>query len=120
MSSKMRVIRFLLLIGLLLAPASISFGADDAAGFLKKWQIRLKAGEGAMLADLVTIVPTSGRIIVKTADSEEKTMVLPLKPDFKVMEGKMAIEPTTLHRGEMVVLILDVSSKSVLSVYRYF
>lgn len=120
MISKSRILTIVLFFGLLLALGSLSFAADDATSFLKKWQVQLKAGEGTMLANLVTIVPTSGRIIVKTADAEEKTVVLALSPDFKIMEGRMNIEANALQRGQAVVLVLDVSSKAVLGVYKYF
>lgn len=120
MTSKTRVLTVGLFIGLLLALGSFSFAADDATNFLRKWSVQLKPGEGSMMADLVTIVPSSGRIIVKTTDGEEKTVVLALSPQFKVMEGKLAIEPSTLQRGQTVVLVLDISSKAVLGVYKYF
>lgn len=120
MISKTRVLTVALSIGLLLVLGSFSLGTDDATSFLKKWQVQLKTGEGAMLANLVTIVPSSSRIIVKTADSEEKTVVLALSPGFKVMEGRMTIDADALQRGQTVVLVLDISSKAVLGVYKYF
>ncbi|MEJ2077004.1 MAG: hypothetical protein P8020_13325 [Acidobacteriota bacterium] len=120
MTSKTRVLTVALFIGFLFALGSFSFAADDATNFLRKWQVQLKPGEGTMMADLVTIVPTSHRIIVKTTDAAEKTVVLALSPQCKVMEGKMAIEPSSLERGQTVVLVMDVSSKAVLGVYKYF
>ena len=120
MNSKKRFLTVALSIGLLLALGSLSLAADDATSFLKKWAVQLKGGEGAMMANLVTIVPSSGRIIVKTADAAEKTVVLALSPNFKVMEGRMTIDADALQRGQPVVLVLDVASKSVLGVYKYF
>jgi len=101
-----------------LAGASL-FGADEAVSFLKKWDVSLKSGEGAMVGNLVTIVPSSGRIIIKSADADQKTIVLGLDSGCKVMQGKMTIQPDALQRGETVVLVLDVKTKAVHGVYKF-
>jgi len=102
-----------------LAAVSANLMADDALDFLRKWEIKLKSDEGVLKGTLVTIVPSSGRLIIKTA-GEEKTVVLALASGFKVMEGKLAVDPESLQRGQEVVLILDAASKEVKSVYKYF
>lgn len=71
------------------------------------------------MGTLVTIVPSSGRVIVKSG-ADQKTMVLALSSGFKVMEGKMAVDASSLERGQTVVLVLDTDSKEVKFVYKYF
>ncbi|GAB4253065.1 MAG: hypothetical protein Kow00109_28720 [Acidobacteriota bacterium] len=104
---------------LVFAAFSTAVMADDAMDFLRKWDVKLKPNEGALMGTLVTIVPSSGRLIVKTG-ADQKTVVLALSSGFKVMEGKMAVDPSSLERGQTVVLVLDTGSKEVKFVYKYF
>jgi hypothetical protein len=111
----------LVILGVLLAPALMAADTDaDAMSYLRRFDVRLGGSDGVLKANLITITPASGKIVVKTADAEQKTIVLALDSDFKVMEGKMRKSADELQRGDTVVLVVDVNSKAVKAIYRYF
>lgn len=111
----------LVFVGLLLAPALMAADTDaDAMSYLRRFDVRLGGSDGVLKANLITITPASGKIVVKTADAEQKTIVLALDSDFKVMEGRMRKSAEELQRGDTVVLVVDVNSKAVKAIYRYF
>jgi hypothetical protein len=111
----------LVILGVLLAPALMAADTDaDAMSYLRRFDVRLGGSDGVLKANLITITPASGKIVVKTADAEQKTIVLALDSDFKVMEGRMRKSADELQRGDTVVLVVDVNSKAVKAIYRYF
>lgn len=111
----------LVILGVLLAPALMAADTDaDAMSYLRRFDVRLNGSEGVLKANLITITPASGKIVVKTADAEQKTIVLALDSEFKVMEGRMRKSADELQRGDTVVLVVDVNSKAVKAIYRYF
>ncbi len=121
MRSMARDIRWMLavMLGLLLAPA-LRAADVEAVDYLRRFDVRLGSSDGVLKASLITITPASGKVVVKTADAEQKTVVLALDSDFKVMEGRMRKSVEDLQRGDTVVLVVDVSSKAVKAIYRYF
>lgn len=111
----------LVIFGVLLTPALMAADTDaDAMSYLRRFDVRLTGSDGVLKANLITITPASGKIVVKTADAEQKTIVLALDSDFKVMEGRMRKSADELQRGDTVVLVVDVNSKAVKAIYRYF
>jgi hypothetical protein len=89
---------------------------NEALKLLQRMNVKMQTGEGALAGDLVTIVPSSGRIVLNS--TENGAVVLQLVDNFRVMEGRVKKNTEDLVRGEKIVLVVDMKTNNVKSIYK--
>ncbi|GAB4246128.1 MAG: hypothetical protein Kow00109_22180 [Acidobacteriota bacterium] len=111
------VVLVLMLLTLLVSMAGPVFGAvDDPVRFLREVGVIVPPKHGVMVATLVTLLPSSGRIVVNSADQGTLALKLSDSADLRVMRQTVAAD--AFSRGDEVVIIVDPQTRTVKGVYK--
>lgn len=106
-----------ILLSLLVSLAGPVFGAvDDPVRFLRDVGVILPPKHGAMVATLVTLLPSSGRIVLNSADQGTLALKLSESADLRVM--RQTVGADAFRRGDEVVVIVDPQTRTVKGVYK--
>ena len=109
----------LFLVGLMilfLAAAPLLGAVSDPQRFLRDIGVLVPPRHGVLVGTLVTLVPSSERIVVNTNDQGTVALKLSSSADLRVMAKTAG--PEAFNRGDEVVIVVDASTKTVKGVYR--
>ena len=69
--------------------------------------------------DLFTIVPSLRRMVVRTGEESEKTLVLGLSAEAFAKDGEKFLAFTDLKRGDPLILVVGEDHVTVREIYKY-
>ncbi len=94
--------------------------ADPALGnFLLSSGIIPDENDIILKVDLFTIVPSLRRMVVRTGEESEKTLVLGLSDEAFAKDGEKFLAFTDLKRGDPLILVVGEDHVTVREIYKY-
>lgn len=116
--------KHLFFLGVLVAGGSLTGLAQyeglepELAEFLIEQEADIAEGDRVLKASLVSIIPTSKRLVVKTVN-DEKTLALELSDNLKIKDGVRVVKPTDLKRDDVLVMLLNGKNFRVKEIHKY-
>ncbi|HLV00360.1 MAG TPA: hypothetical protein VKZ59_03785 [Acidobacteriota bacterium] len=101
-----------------LATPLIAQTQDEISEFFGKWKYKVTEGDRVIIATIISVVPTSQRMVVKTHRNDE-TLVLGLEEEVVMKHGNETVAFESLNRGAAYVLTLSKANMKVNGIYRY-
>lgn len=101
-----------------LATPLVAQTQDEISEFFGKWKYKVAEGDRVIIATIVSVVPSSQRMVVKTERNDE-TLVLGLEEQVVMKHGNETVAFENLDRGEPYVLTLSKANMKVNGIYRY-